>query len=188
MAYFYEEVVAAREAKMRNTYSNIYYGMFIERRIVEFEPVEIIKEKFRMMIPCDFVTMPPKMVKIRFPYGNPSLIVKTSLDLSINICFFMMNYQTNNLAHYAQEMMSMLSQINPANKMETFSNVGVRLAWFDFKSVALDRPLYNIQFLTHIGKELLLGSFSCPYKVKGDWKNAAEQMICSIEDLIKVTA
>lgn len=183
MAYFYEEVVAAREAKMRNTYSNIYDGMFLERRILEFEPVEIIKKKFRMMVPCDFVTMPPQMVRKKYPYSNSSLVVKTSLDLSVNLCFSLQNYQVKSLARYAQESMSVLFRINPAYKLETFSNIGTRLAWFDFKSIALDGQLYNIQFFTHIGKELLLGNFSCRKNAEEDWKSAAEQMICSIEDL-----
>jgi hypothetical protein len=82
----------------------------------------------------------------------------------------------------AQSMKSVLQRLNPSY---SFYEEGVEsvqyknIVFFEFKSPALDEPVYNRMFFLEVAQRLCLGVFCCPDSIREDWQPIARQIMLS---------
>ena len=57
------------------------------------------------------------------------------------------------------------------------------ISLFDYKSFAMDQPVYNMIYISSIGENIMQGIFNCAYSISGKWKPIARQVIESMQDL-----
>lgn len=83
-------------------------------------------------------------------------------------------------------MKTMIRNMNPANvffEEELIQKENMVISLFDYKSFAMDQPVYNMIYISSIGENIMQGIFNCAYSISGKWKPIARQVIESMQDL-----
>ena len=182
-----EQIVKLRrQNKLENL--DIYKDSInINGELIVFEEIELFEGKISLWLPASFVDMPTKIARLKYPSEQRPQIIKTNLLGDINFAFnlFDKKISPKQIQSAADEMRAALKKLNPANvfyreKTEEFGDTN--LSWFEFKGYGLDAQIYYIIFLTSIGSNLLHGVFNCSMENMEAWKDAAFQVIHSIED------
>lgn len=140
-----------------------------------------------ILLPVSFVDMPQKIARLKYPSEQRPQIIKTDLLGSTNFAFNLFDKAIKpvQMQSAADGMKSILKKVNPAN---IFYESGTEplgetmLSWFEFKGHGIDTQIYYIVFLTSIGGKLMHGIFNCAVADMEAWKEAAFQVIRSIQD------
>lgn len=140
-----------------------------------------------ILLPTTFVDMPQKIARIKYPSEQRPQIIKTDLLGSTNFAFNLFDkaIQPAQMKSAAEGMKLILKKVNPAN---IFYEDGTEplgktmLSWFEFKGHGIDTQIYYIVFLTSIGGKLMHGIFNCAVADMEIWREAAFQVIRSIQD------
>lgn len=137
------------------------------------------------MLPDTFVDMPVNLAKLKYMSEQRPQIIKTSLDTTVNFTFSLYDIQLSekNIDSTIHQFKELIQKVNPAYVfdeivIEKERNIG----WFDFKSYGIDEQIYNIVYVKPIGGRLLHGVFNCTCRDNVEWKDAALQVIYSIND------
>lgn len=184
--FFDELILEYRRRARKEKYSTLESGMYIKDELVQFERRDLFQGKMSIMLPDSFVDLPSNMAKFKYTSEQRPQVIKTSLDTTVNIGFTLLNQeikeeQVGILLDQAKEA---LKRMNPAlafykNGVE---DGRVKSGWFDFKSYALDSHVYNLMFIARVEGKMVHGIFNCPFEDALEWRDAACQMIKSIED------
>lgn len=179
-----ETILKLKFERKKQENSNIETGVYIKDIFTEFTPVEVLK-KFTVLLPSDFVTMPASIAKIKYPAQQRPQCIKTNLETSTNFAISLFDFKMNekHLDKEAQSLKQVLKKTNPSmefyeqgiEQLEDFN-----VAWFDYKSFAVDTQIYNIMFVGVAEGKMLHGVFNCMFKDIEHWKKPALQMIKSI--------
>ncbi len=162
-------------------------GLIINGEQIDFQETLLFHEKMTILLPTSFVDMPQKIARIKYPSEQRPQIIKTNLLGSTNFAFnlFDKTIKPVQMQSAADGMKSILKKVNPAN---IFYESGTEplgetmLSWFEFKGHGIDTQIYYIVFLTSIGGKLMHGIFNCAVADMEAWKEAAFQVIRSIQD------
>ena len=138
-------------------------------------------------LPESFVDMPSKIARIKYPSEQRPQIIKTDLLGSTNFAFNLFDKPIKpvQMQSAADGMKAILKKVNPANifyESATEPLGETMLSWFEFKGHGIDTQIYYIVFITSIGGNLMHGIFNCAIADMEAWKNAAFQVIRSIQD------
>lgn len=187
MEYVDKKILELRELQKKQKYSSLDTGIYIKNEIIEFERVDLFDRNLSLMLPKTFVTLPSRLAEIKYQSGNRPQIIKSSLDTAINFTFSLVpcDSDTIDMRMTATQFKAILKQTNPAYEFYDFlleDRENGSLCWFDYKSFAIDSQIYNIMYVTLIGKKLLHGCFNCCFQDAAEWKSAARQVILSIWD------
>lgn len=190
MEYIDERIVGIQKELERAKYNSIENGVYIEDKLIKFQKINLFNEQMSIMIPQDFVDMPPAIAKIKYPSEKRPQIIKTSYDISTNIAF---NLYSNSLKNetvkkVAKQFQKIIRRVNPAYnfyELKEETNGKKNKCWFDFKSYAVDEPLYNIIFLVPINGKTMHGIFNCKFSLMNQWKPVAIQIIQSVQEICK---
>lgn len=153
----------------------------------EFEENEFFDGALKMFIPNTFFDMPMEARKFKYPSESRPEIIKCNETGGIAITLQIIDSPLND--EYVEKLKDMMilinKKLNPAN---IFFDEGVievnskNIAYYDFKSPALDDSLYNFVFLLEFQGKTLMGTFSCGYSKHKQWKDdIVFQMIKTIK-------
>ena len=183
-----KEVVELKEKKMKEEYCNFEKGFYIKHKIVEFERQVIFPDKMSIMLPKEFISMPAKMAKIKYPSEMRPQVIKTDLTGSINLGFNLFNQKITpkQIPRACETFRKIIRNTNPAivfydEGMETRGET--MCSWFEYKSYAMDGQVYNMLYVTSIDGYLLHGLFNCLIKDMSEWQRVISAMRDSIIDL-----
>lgn len=188
MEYLDEQLLALKRQQKRKQYHSLETGFYIHDELIEFERVIIEPLLLSIMLPTTFVTMPQSMVKVKYQSENRPQVIKTSLDTRVNFTFSLLSQpvKPEQIPTLAKQFKTVVQRINPANVFydlkEDQTEEQIPLCWFDYKGYAVDDQVYYMMYVTPCGgNKLLHGTFSCRFKDKDEWKEAARQVILSLK-------
>ena len=182
-----EQIIELRR-KEKATSEDIHGdGITINGELLTFKETLLFKDKMSIWLPESFVDMPSKIARIKYPSEQRPQIIKTDLLGSTNFAFnlFSKPIKPAQMQSAADGMKAILKKVNPANifyESATEPLDETMLSWFEFKGHGIDTQIYYIVFLTSIGGNLMHGIFNCAIADMEPWKNAAFQVIRSIQD------
>ena len=141
----------------------------INNNFYEFEESEFFDGALKMYIPNTFIDMPEEARRFKYP----------SEDRPDN------PLEDEYIDDLKETMVLITKKLNPSN---VFFDEGIleidskKIAYYDFKSSAIDAYLYNFTFLFEFKGETFMGTFSCDYKDMREWKDdVIFQMINTIK-------
>jgi len=183
-----ETIINLRKEKNKSENTSIETGLYINDILTCFHEVEVLNE-FKIMLPTDFITLSEVQAKIKYPSEQRPQIIKTNEETSVNIGFSLVTVDIpindTNIKKEAEELRKILKQLNPAMEfysLEVEQLEDFKLAWFDYKSFALDGKMYNIMFVAGVGENKMLhGIFNCKSGMHKDWQTAAIGMLKTIK-------
>ena len=187
MDFLDEKIIEARRKEAQKELNIREDGLIVNGEQIDFQEVLLFHEKMTILLPTSFVDMPQKIARIKYPSEQRPQIIKTDLLGSTNFAFnlFDKTIKPVQMQSAADGMKSILKKVNPAN---IFYESGTEplgetmLSWFEFKGHGIDTQIYYIVFLTSIGGKLMHGIFNCAVADMEAWKEAAFQVIRSIQD------
>ena len=187
MDFLDEKIIEARRKEAQKGLNIREDGLIVNGEQIDFQEMLLFHEKMTILLPTSFVDMPQKIARIKYPSEQRPQIIKTDLLGSTNFAFnlFDKTIKPVQMQSAADGMKSILKKVNPAN---IFYESGTEplgetmLSWFEFKGHGIDTQIYYIVFLTSIGGKLMHGIFNCAVADMEAWKEAAFQVIRSIQD------
>ena len=187
MDFLDEKNIEARRKEAQKELNIREDGLIVNGEQIDFQEMLLFHEKMTILLPTSFVDMPQKIARIKYPSEQRPQIIKTDLLGSTNFAFnlFDKTIKPVQMQSAADGMKSILKKVNPAN---IFYESGTEplgetmLSWFEFKGHGIDTQIYYIVFLTSIGGKLMHGIFNCAVADMEAWKEAAFQVIRSIQD------
>ena len=159
----------------------------INSNFYEFEESEFFDGELKMYIPNTFIDMPEEARRFKYPSEDRPDIIKCNDDGSIAITFKIIDnpLEDEYIDDLKETMVLITKKLNPSN---VFFDEGIleidskKIAYYDFKSSAIDAYLYNFTFLFEFKGETFMGTFSCDYKDMREWKDdVIFQMINTIK-------
>lgn len=187
MDFLDEKIIETRRKAAQKELNIREDGLIVNGEQIDFQETLLFHEKMTILLPTSFVDMPQKIARIKYPSEQRPQIIKTDLLGSTNFAFnlFDKTIKPVQMQSAADGMKSILKKVNPAN---IFYESGTEplgetmLSWFEFKGHGIDTQIYYIVFLTSIGGKLMHGIFNCAVADMEAWKEAAFQVIRSIQD------
>ena len=181
-----EKIISMRK-QQKNQNINIEKGVYIDHSLIEFVEVEAFDGQITVLIPSSFKDIPTEHAKIKYPSESRPQIIKTlPNDTSVNLCLSLIDcpITEQSLEDDAREMKNLLKKTNPA--MEFYkSNIeqleDFKLAWFEFKSFAIDGQMFNIMFVAPAHGQMLQGVFNCFFDKIETWQKPALEIIKSLK-------
>jgi hypothetical protein len=174
------------EEQERINSQSIYEGITVKGRYYEFQEMAFYEDKLKIYIPTAFFDMPANLARIKYPSGDRPQIIKTEDTGSINIT---LNQIPNNVCEeqipeVKDGLKVILKRLNPSylffeDGIETIGEKPV--GFFEFKSPTLDKPLFNLMFVTTLERYVVMGNFSCPYEDYREWRPIARQIMRSVQ-------
>ncbi|GFN32142.1 hypothetical protein [Paenibacillus xylaniclasticus] len=160
----------------------------IGSRYYAFKETAFWDGRVTLLIPEDFDDMPPHLSKIKYPHEQRPQIIKTDETGCINVTLSRIDQELEEewVQELAEGMKAILRKANPASVFYTegVEEVeGKQIAYFDFKSPAIDDPIYNVMFYFMLEGTTVMGTFCCLYKDYAAWRPIVLQMIQSIRVL-----
>lgn len=154
----------------------------------EFKEKEFLDGKLKMYIPDIFIDMPEDARQFKYPSEDRPNIIKCNDDGSIAITLKVIDspLEDEYIEELKEAMISITKKLNPSN---IFFDEGIlevdskKIAYYDFKSSAIDTFLYNFVFLLEFQGETLMGTFNCEYDDFKEWK---DDVVFQMIDTIKV--
>ena len=185
-----QDVLELKRQQLKEEYCDVKTGYYIKGEVVKFEEQIIYPEKMSIFLPEGFITMPAKIAKVKYPSEYRPQVIKTDDAGIVNMTFNLFNrpIKPGQIVGACDTLKKGIRNMNPANifyEERTLEFEDTVCHCFDYKSYAMDSPIYNIVYVTSIGGIVLQGSFNCLFKEMNDWREAAFQMIGTIKDLTK---
>ena len=186
MLYGDEEIIRARvaaQAKMQHTIEN---KVIIEGLEYTFSS-RIINERFEITIPDNFDVMPESHAIKKYPSINRPKLILTNPGSTVDIIFDFDIPADGSLEGRIIHHRMVLKRLNPAyvffshRILSLESNIAI--AYFDFRSQALDVDIYNLWFLFDLPNSGIFGGFSCSIEQRNMWEPLVRQMINTIKPL-----
>lgn len=161
-------------------------GIKILGKWIYFERRPLAKETITMMLPKDFVPMNSEMARMKYPLEQRPETILTDETGTINLMFQYMEGKENDttIENFRNQIFGMMKRVNPGIKEKEIGAVdaaGKQIAYAEFSSPAMDGKLYNLMFYLAVKGQPLMGSFNCRTKEMKYWREAAFEMMQSIE-------
>lgn len=194
MAFLDEKIVAQRLEKRRQSHRNIYdEEVYAGSESLHFSPAKLFEGKMQIMIPDHFTDMSPLLAEVKYPSSQRPQIIKTNENGAVNFCFnlFEAPIDMEDIEATALKFRSALQRSQPSLlqfEQKTEHLVKTLISWFDLQSFSLDKPIYNLIFVTSIGGKMMNGSLNCPKNLQDAWSPIMKQVVASIEDHAKEEA
>ena len=175
-----KEVQAEAEKSIFDT------GVKILGKWISFERRLLAKETITMMLPKDFVPMPPEIARMKYPSEHRPETILTEETGSVNLMLQYMDGEVDNntIEIFRNQVFGMMKRVNSGIKereMGAADVAGVRIAYVEFSNNAMDGKLYNLMFYLPVKGKPLMGSFNCMTKDMKYWKTIAFEMMQSSE-------
>lgn len=184
------ELIKLRHHKMDQENQNIYDKVFMNGELISFSKKEFFEGRMKVMLPDDFIDMPRKVAQFKYPNEARPDIIKTDLIGATNFTFSLLKGKAKEeeLPMIIETTRKMIGNYQPQNvfyeNMDGSTQSG-KYALIQFKSFAIDMPIYQIMYYTLIEGRVMHGIFNCRFEEKEMWEKIAIQVIESIEEVKK---
>lgn len=205
--YADEELIKAKNAYKKKSSGDIHHGIFVKEELLEFEKESLFDGLMSIYLPTSFFDMPQNQAQLKYPMAQRPQIIKTNDGTDVNLTFNMIpqKVEKNVLKQFTEQMKQVLSRIQPSSVfypifyMDQFGNVSrepvdeeigqekksekeerIALSFFDYKSPALDEPLYHFMFFAPVKDAVFQGTFNCRFQDAEIWKGIFQQVTDSI--------
>ena len=181
--YLDEQILKKRENRLKEIYSTLKSGVYIQGCILTFNR-EVIHDLFSMMIPKSFDIMPENYAKVKYTSEFRPQYLLTSADLTVNLGFnvFPDHLTTTDMKQVVERVKQTLQNGPNATKFkEAMTIKELDGYYFDFRQHVMDSDIYQMMAFFRINQQLHQFSFNCLYSRFSDWKPIALQMLESIE-------
>ncbi len=181
-----QEIIEKRIVFVRQKYSSLETGMYVNGEILKFREINLFDEHINLLIPESFIEMPIRFQVIRYPSIYRPKVILTSLDMNVNLGLTLFEKKADK-EELTETINSVKNVIKRGYPDYRFFEMKKELAknnpycWFDFRSYALDDSVYNIYFVVLADNKILQGNFNCLYRDAEEWKKTALQMIENIK-------
>ena len=184
MAHFDESILSLRQ-QQKEQESGTEEGIYVKGSLVEFDMTEFYDGQILMLIPSKFNEMPLEIARIKYPSEFRPEYIFTSPDNDADIGLKLLDdsVSESDLESILAELKGATKAPNPSTEffesdieqLEDF-----KLAWYDYKSFAIDAHMYNILFAAPVDGKLLIGMFNCQFSAQEEWKKLAMKIIRSL--------
>ena len=167
--------------------NQIHKGIKILGKWVYFERRILTNVGITMLMPENFTEMAPEAAMKKYPSQHRPETIFTDETGTVNLLFQYMEGETGNetIEHFRNQVFGMMRRVNPGIKQRELGVIevsGKRIAYVEFSNPAMDGKLYNLMFYMESGGKPLMGSFNCFTKEMKYWRQAAFDMVRSIEE------
>lgn len=165
---------------------SIENGIKILGKWVYFERRLLANETITMMLPSNFAEMNPDTARIKYPSEQRPEIILTDETGTVNLMFQYMEGEADDgtIESFRNQIFGMMKRVNPGIKEREIGSIdvaGKRIAYVEFSNNVMDGKLYNLMFYLAVKGQPLMGSFNCRTKEMKYWRQAAFEMMQSIE-------
>jgi hypothetical protein len=179
----------AEEQEKTNSQS-IYEGITVKDRYYEFQEMSFFEDQLKIHLPTAFFDMPTELAKVKYPSSDRPQIIKTEDTGSINITLNRIpnNVCEDQIPEVKDGLKTILKRLNPSYLFfeEGVETIGEKpVGFFEFKSPTLDKPLFNLMFVTTMDRDVLMVTFNCPYEDYREWRPIARQIMQSLQVIPK---
>lgn len=190
MEYFDEEFLKTKTALERQNYTTLETGIYVGEELITFTDIVLPDSSIHLPLPDQFIVMPEKVKKIKYPSVNAPYFIVTSLDSTVNIGFNILHtmMQDGEVANISTQFQSALKNLNPMviikNSKISKTDMGNEMAWFEYKGYHLDGQSYNRIYFIKLRRYVLQGMFSCQLKDKNEWEKVVEKIFLALDEVI----
>lgn len=177
------ESAAAETDRDKNS---IYSGIRIQGKQIYFERRSLAEETVTMMVPKNFSQMSPDMARKKYPSEYRAETILTNEMGTVNLMFQYMEGEVSDtdIENFRNQVFGMMKRVNPGIRERELGHIdaaGKRIAYAEFSNPAMDGKLYNLMFFLAVDGQPLMGSFNCQTKEMKYWRQAAFEMVGSVE-------
>lgn len=186
MEYFDQQIIEMRQNEKEKKHTTLETGIYVNRKLIEFEPDQLFDGQIEMMLPAAFIDMPKIVAKVKYPSEYRPQIIKTSLDGTVNLTFNLLEVTVEDqegLEEVAARFQAVIKQVNPVIKVKNqqIHHKNQNYQAFSYKSYGIDRPIFNLVCLTPVKDKLLQLCFNCPDGEQEKWENITNQIFQTIK-------
>lgn len=187
MSYVDEKILDfINQAQKELIEQNICEGpVKVGKKGYEFKESLFYDGKLSVYIPNEFIDMPENMKNIKYPSNQRPEIIKMDETGTTNIMLSRIDNQLDEdqVEDLKDAMKALLKKMNPSNVFFTDgveSIDGKNIAYFEFKSPAIDVAIYNLMFFLEFKGKTVMGTFCCIYDEYKNWRDIAFQVMKTI--------
>ena len=182
MQYGDEKIIAARIAAAEHEKLSIAKRVEINDISYEFAS-RSIRNIFSMTMPTNFEELSGNLAAIKYPSVKRPEIILSNPDSTVDIFFECGDREMD--SSLKNRITKNKAIVKELHKSYVFFSIraGNNLAYYDFRSHALDGDIYNLWFLADLPDNTIFGGFSCPIRWQPQWQLLAPQMLQSITAL-----
>nr|WP_289707069.1 hypothetical protein [Enterocloster clostridioformis] len=188
MDYLDEQILKTKWELERKKHDTLETGIYVEEELITFTQMTLPNSSINIYLPNQFVIMPTEVKNLKYPSKDAPDFIVTSLDSMVNICFNILPIilEDGGTNMMSSQFRNALKNINPAiiiqNQVQTVTNQGNEMSWFEFKGYTLDGQSYNRIYLIKMHKVTLHGIFNCPIKIQNQWQHIISKIFLSVEE------
>ena len=188
MLYGDEEIIRQRVAVQKKAEHNIHNEITINNISYAFTRREF-ELGFSMVIPDKFKMLAPEYIERKYPYKNRPQIIMSNDDTTVTFAFdYAFLLQKKDLEIRLLEYRSIVKKLHQSNVFLAYDYLSTIdeedcIAFFSYRSHALDGDLFNFSFFTDLPDKELFGWFTCPIELQTKWEPLVMQMIQTIKPL-----
>lgn len=180
-----QEIIRLRNAYKKKSQQN-EEGFYIREQHITLEKQYVLQDRICLQLPEDFEDMPLELAKIKYPSEQRPTVIKSNLKGDVNFTFQMLPVEvpSPHLTDFRRQMMQWIQRMQPSNVFYEEKEIHIdtiHIAWFDYKSHALDEQLYNLMYFIPMGKETMHGVFNCRLQEAKLWHPIVMKVIESIQ-------
>ena len=188
MSYTDEQVI-----KLRNEYkAQLKKGenneLICQGQTIHLKEFQFFNDRLFIMLPSFFGPLDPKSVEIKYPSNHRPPIILSEKSESINFTLNLLQQPLSN--EHVREVAKFFKQIirktNPANVFfseDVITAQECEIAYFEYKSYAIDQDVYNLVYVLPIDHLTLLGTFNCRFVDSKTWQPIVVEVLKTCKDL-----
>jgi len=176
--YLDVEIIKKRNEKLKEKYSTLETGIYINGEVKKFEWQEVL-DSFFVMVPEDFLLMPDELADVKYPFIFRPPCILTNDDLTINLNFneFPNNLEETTLKKVTEDVKNSLEREHGTfdfGKVKPFKNV--EGYYFEFRQNVMDGELYHMLANIKLNNTIYQLTFNCISSNYSEWKSAILQI------------
>lgn len=187
--YTDEQVVKLRNEYKAQLKKGANNELICQGQTIHLKEYLFFNDRLLIMLPSFFGPLDPKSIEIKYPSSNRPPIILSDKSESINFTFNLLSQQPLSNEHVkdvAKFFKQIIRRTNPANVFfseDIVTTQNCEIAYFEYKSYAIDQDVYNLVFVLPIDHQTLLGTFNCRFVDSKTWQPIVVEVLKTCKDL-----
>jgi hypothetical protein len=182
--HFIRQMDAEDNPPHENNISDGY--ILVDEEKMPFVRCPVLNGRLSVIMPEAFEIMTKELAEIKYPSINRPDEIYTNSETTINFSVSLHDDEAANedIPDVKDTLQKVIMRMHPASRVihsKTIEVSGINIAYFDFKTAAIDMDIYNMMFFLSINGRIVVGSFNCPWVNMDTWKPVITQMLGSME-------
>lgn len=184
-----KKIISYRENGKKETHQSIYdeYTMVGDRKYV-FDWTAAVNKRIHIMLPMEFMDLPPDIAKLRYPAESRPKVIKSSQDTTVNVAFLYGSRidNENQIVKTARMYAAAIHKLNPGHE---FLKSGAHyrdqkksklMSWYEYLSPTLGERVYNRHGFLSVEGQLMQVIFNCQEKEAENWMPVTLEIFLSV--------